>query len=514
MRRLFIALLALLLLAGCAVNPVTGRTELALISESQEIALGRQHYTPTQQMQGGPYNADPELTRYVNAVGQRLARVSDRPDLPYEFVVINDSTPNAWALPGGKIGINRGLLVEMDSEGELAAVLSHEIVHAAARHGARNVERGLMLQVGVMAVGASMRDQRHGQLVVAGAGLGAGLIAARYSREAEREADHYGMIYMSRAGYDPAAAITLQETFVRLAEERRSNWLAGLFASHPPSQERVEANRATAASLPAGGRVGQDEYRLRIATLTRAQEAYEQHDEGRQALHQGDHAKALRLAGQALAQKPNEALFHGLRGDALYAAGRHDEALAAYDTAIAHNRDFFHFWLQRGLLRNELGDRSGAREDLAASNRLLPTSVAHNALGRLALAAGDRGTAISHFTTAAEARGSEGDEARRMLARLQLGSEPARFIDASGSLDGQGRLLITVHNRAALPVRDIVLQVRQHDAQGRPTGQQRIAVRGPLAAGATVRATTGLGPLSREALARLSVQVVEARLVE
>ena len=141
---IFSGLLLAALITGCAVNPVTGRNELSLLDETQEINLGTNQYGPTQQSQGGPYTADPELSKYVSKVGQRLARVSDR-SLPYEFVIIDDSTPNAWALPGGKIGINRGLLVRLNSEAELAAVLSHEIVHAAARHSAKSIERGLLV---------------------------------------------------------------------------------------------------------------------------------------------------------------------------------------------------------------------------------------------------------------------------------------------------------------------------------------------------------------------------------
>ena len=112
----------LLCLAGCAVNPVTGKNELALVSESSEISIGTKQYLPSRQMQGGDYNTVPEIATYVKRVGQKLAAVSDR-QLPYEFNVINDSTPNAWALPGGKIVINRGLLVELNSEAELAAPL-------------------------------------------------------------------------------------------------------------------------------------------------------------------------------------------------------------------------------------------------------------------------------------------------------------------------------------------------------------------------------------------------------
>ena len=131
--KLFIfVVLASCLATGCAVNPVTGKNELSIISESQELAIGAQQYGPSQQSQGGIYSVDLALTDYVNEVGQRLAAVSDR-KLPYEFIVLNDSVPNAWALPGGKIAINRGLLMPLDSEADLAAVLRHEIVHAAAR---------------------------------------------------------------------------------------------------------------------------------------------------------------------------------------------------------------------------------------------------------------------------------------------------------------------------------------------------------------------------------------------
>ena len=155
----FSALLAIAFVGGCTTNPVTGQQELALVSTEQEIALGRKNYGPYRQAEGGDYVLEPALTRYVNEVGQKLARVSDR-KLPYEFSVINDSTPNAWALPGGKIAINRGLLVELGSEAELAAVLGHEIVHAAARHTAQGIQRGWLLDGTLMAAGIALGGQR------------------------------------------------------------------------------------------------------------------------------------------------------------------------------------------------------------------------------------------------------------------------------------------------------------------------------------------------------------------
>src|SRR5690606_22054392 len=129
--------------------------------------------------------------------------------------------------------------VELENEAELAAVLGHEVVHAAARHGAQAVTRGTLLQGALIAGAIAGSRTEYGNLVVGGAQLGAQLINQSYGRDAERESDHYGIPYMLEAGYDPRAAITLREKFVRLSEGRNPGWLEGLFSSHPPSQERV-----------------------------------------------------------------------------------------------------------------------------------------------------------------------------------------------------------------------------------------------------------------------------------
>lgn len=423
LHRVFVLVLLALVLTACAVNPVTGQRELALLSEREEVAIGEQHYGTTQQSMGGRYTTDEALNRYINDVGQRLAEVSDRPQLPYEFVVINDSTPNAWALPGGKIGINRGLLLEMDSESELAAVLGHEIVHAAARHGAQRVERGMLLQAGIMAVGigASAAERDIGPLLVAGAGIGATLIMQRYSRHHELEADRFGMEYMARAGYDPQGAVDLMETFLRMHDRGDPSWLEGLFASHPPSRERLEANRQTAQELQSQCgecRIGRDTYQQAIAGLRERQEAFEAHDRAREALKAGDTGEALRLVDRAVQRHPDEAIFHGLRGDILAVQGRHDQAVRAYDRALERNEQYFAFHLGRGMAHNELGNRSQARRDLERSNDLLPNAVAHNALGKLALAAGDTDRARGHFTLAAQSNSPEGREAQAQLQQL------------------------------------------------------------------------------------------------
>lgn len=301
MRRYLVSVLLIVaFISGCAVNPVTGKKEIQFVSEAQEVALGIQNYEPSRQMQGGDYAIEPALTQYVQQIGNRLAAVSHRPDLPYEFTVLNNSVPNAWALPGGKIAINRGLLLELGSEAELAAVMGHEIVHATARHGAKSMERGMLLQGALLAVQLSARDNRYANFIVGGAQVGAMLISQRYGREAELDSDLYGMGYMSQVGYSPSAAVDLQETFVRLSEGRQTDWLSGLFASHPPSAERVARNRETAATLPDSGEYGRERYQRAIAGIMANKEAYEKYDKAIELANEQQVDQARALANEAL----------------------------------------------------------------------------------------------------------------------------------------------------------------------------------------------------------------------
>ncbi|MCB2182884.1 MAG: M48 family metalloprotease [Desulfobulbaceae bacterium] len=459
----------LLFLAACAVNPVTGNRELALVGQQQEIAIGSKQYEPGRQMQGGDYISDPELSAYVNSVGQKLAAVSDRP-LPYEFKILNNSTPNAWALPGGKLVVNRGLLLELGSEAELAAVLSHEIVHAAARHGAKSMERGMLLQGALLATSLAVSNSDYAGLAVGGAQLTAGLITQKYSRNAELEADYYGMQYMKKAGYDPQSAVALQETFVRLSEGKRSNWLAGLFASHPPSPERVEANRKTALTLGGNGFTGARIYQQKISHLKRVAPAYKAFDEAQKALQQKDTGKALALADQALKIEPNEALFYGLKGDIFFGQNKYNEALQNYDRAIYLNDHFFNFYLQRGLTREKLGDRQGAGEDLKRSTNLLPTATAYKNLGDFSLAAGNRTEAKTLFQTAAASESPDGEAALLSFIRLDLADNPGKYLVIRASRETKnGWTALSLTNSSPFAIRDVNFQVRYVTAAGKVT---------------------------------------------
>ena len=449
-----------LILMGCAINPVTGQQELALMPEGMEIHLGEKKYAPSRQMHGGDYRLDSELSRYVNDVGQRLAAVSDR-QLPFEFTVLNNSTPNAWALPGGKIAINRGLLLELKSEAELAAVLGHEIVHAAARHGARRLERGLFLNGALLVVAVVMGSGDYSALALGGAGMGRELINQGYSRKAELEADRYGIVYMIRAGYDPRAAIGPQETFLRLAKEKRSNWLSGLFAGHPPSEERVKQNKATVAALkPENGIVGAARYRKKIAHLLKLKPAYEAYENGRRALKKGDYRTAKGQASEALRIEPREALFSCLLGDALTATGDQLRAMTCYNDAVEKDAVFFRHYLQRGLLSLKLGQRQHARQDLEKSLKLLPTADANHGMGHLTLAEGREHKAIRYFRKAADSPSEAGKAAALMLHRLDLPGNPDRYLKTSLKRR-KGCLEIIIQNPTSVPITRLDLMVEK-----------------------------------------------------
>lgn len=477
--RIFLASLGgILLLAACAKNPVTGKNDLLLVSEEWELQVGAQQYLPLRQQQGGDYVVDSSVEDYVRSVGQRLAAQSDR-KLPYEFNVINDSTPNAWALPGGKISINRGLLVELNSEAELAAVLGHEIVHAAAKHGAKGQTRGIGLQLGVMTASVIGARNGYGQQVQLLSSVGAQIINSQYGQGAELESDHYGMRYMAAAGYDPQGAVDLQRTFVKLSQGRQDNALSRLFASHPPSAKRVAENIKTAASLEKGGTRGQKQYRQKLARLFNTQDAYESFDKALAALEKGNTRQASALVRQALKEEPREAHFHTLVGDIAMAQKNLSAAKKSYDTAIALNDAYFYSYLQRGRINEAQKNTQAAQADYARSMKLLPTSTAQLALGQFAERAGKTQVAKRYYALAAQATGSEAEKAQRALLRLQptaaaantTASRDSRLLVRQG-VSKRGEFIVQLINQTPRPLTNIELGLRT--APGTPQRVQTV----------------------------------------
>ncbi len=508
-------------LVSCGVNPVTGKKEIQFVSEAQELAIGQQQYAPMQQVEGGDLDVLPELTTYVNGVGQKLAAVSDR-KLPYEFVVLDNSVPNAWALPGGKIAVNRGLLTELTSEAELAAVLGHEIVHAAARHGAKAQERGTMMQVGLAAaqIGAAVGglDAGLANLALSGSAIGLQMVQMKYGRDQELESDHYGMKYMKLAGYDPWGAVTLQETFVRLSSgkgAKQQGWLDGLFASHPPSQERVERNRATAAELGRGGVIGADTYAAHLAPLVAMKPGYDKYDEAVAAARKKEFDRANALALEATRLLPKEGRAQQLLGDIAIAQKNPQKALGYFRKAESLNPDYFGSHLGVGIASYQLGDKTAATTAFERSAKLLPTAPAAYYLGAIARDRGDKVAALQYFKTAAGSDSSYGKEAAEEYVRLDLPEHPGNYVAAGVQTDASGKAYVIIENRAPAALANIVVTPVLVDANGRIMQQgSAVQFRGPVPAGQRASAAISTGNLTAEQLQSLKARVDSARLAQ
>lgn len=362
------------------MNPATGSRELRLTSRATEIRIGERYYDEALQKQGGGFSVDLASSEYVAEVGRKLAAVSERPDLPYEFTVINSSEAHAWSLPGGKIAITRGLLTELQSEAELAAVVGHQIAHAAARHDTKVYEWDIAKSVTVTA--AAIGATFFGVPLIAAVpflirtgSTSEWLTHRAHSDGQEIEADRLAMNYMLQTGYDPRAASDLLS---RIASDRSSTSVS-LLQSHPLSMERLGSAQMLVYRLDvAGTEWGErysERYQREMSWLKQMQSAYADYDAGYASYHEDDFEAALALAQRAINSVPEEARFHELEAEVLVAEGRYQHALESYDAAVALDPEYARAYLGRASTRRALGDFQGAQEDFGTSYRLDPSAT-------------------------------------------------------------------------------------------------------------------------------------------
>jgi metalloendopeptidase OMA1, mitochondrial len=236
--------LAVALLGGCYTVPETGRRSLMLVSSGEELQLGASEFKNVQSQQR--VSADPALNARVRRVGERIARAvgGDLPSAQWEFVVFDDPAEiNAFALPGGKVGVYSGLLRVARTDDELAVVMGHEIGHVTARHGSERLSQALLVALGGLALDAGLKDSRSRDtwLAAYGAGATVGLVLP-YSRLNENEADEIGLIYAAKAGYDPRAGITFWQRM--LDEGKGKAKLPPFLSTHPTDERRIEHLRS------------------------------------------------------------------------------------------------------------------------------------------------------------------------------------------------------------------------------------------------------------------------------
>ncbi len=396
-------------LAGCATDPVTGRNRMMLVGEGYERDVDRQ-WAPHQFSADYGSVQDPGLNAYVTSVGQRLTPHTHRPGMPYNMRVVNAVNVNGYTFPAGSVALTRGLLLSLNNEAEMAAVLGHEFGHVSAVHAREQMQKGMLVMAIVAGVGIYLEHEKvkYADLAVGLGAVGANLLLMRYSRENEREADDLGMQYLVKGGYTPQGMVGVMDGF-RAMQKTKPGAIDLLFATHPMSDERY-ATAAQRVRTTYAGAAGNPDYRDRYmdqtAGLRRQRGAIEAMQQGEssmmakrlgeaegqfsRALTQApdDYAANLLMAKCLVAQNkngaaqrflekarsvyPEEAQVYNLEGVNQLQQRRFDAALAAFDVyerKLPGNPNTIFF---KGFCNESMGRRQAAAQEYLRYNQIAP----------------------------------------------------------------------------------------------------------------------------------------------
>ena len=376
-RRNFMRLMSLSaagLLAGCAANPVTGRQQLMLVSEEKEISIDKQNSPHQFSADYGPVQ-DGALNGFINQTGKRIADGSHRPHMPFSFRVVNANYVNAYAFPGGSIACTRGILLSLENEAELAALLGHELGHVNARHTAEQMSKGMLTQAVVGGFSMLAGSQGAlGQLASQLGMIGAGALLASYSRDNEREADALGMEYMVRTGYSPKGMIGLMD-ILRSQSEHNPSAIELMFSTHPMSDERYrtalnnsQSKYRSAANLP----VYRERYMDNTSRLRTLKGAVEEMQKGERLMGEKKFGEAEARLKNALKMAPDDYTCLVLLSKSNLIQERYRQGIAYAEKAQrVYPQEAQAYYLSGfGKLISE--DFSGAYQELNTYEKLLP----------------------------------------------------------------------------------------------------------------------------------------------
>ncbi|UCV03970.1 M48 family metalloprotease [Dechloromonas denitrificans] len=372
-RRQVLGLFGAAALSGCASSPVGGGAILVGMSEDEEKNVDRK-VAPQQFSQDlGPVQ-DASLNGYLGSVGQRLDANTHRPQMPYSYRVLNANYVNAYTFPGGAVGVTRGILVDLDNEAELAALLGHELGHVNARHAAQRQGQAMVTQIAVSGANLIGSAAGYGGLVDLGTKLGASVLLSSYSRDNEREADALGQEYMVRAGYPASGMVGLQQLLVDQQKEAPS-MLQTMFSTHPMSSERRDTAKQLAESKYAASNkreVGRERFMDNTAALRRIKPTIEACQRGETAMAGKQYGKAEEQFRAALKSTPRDYAANLLMAKCLSVQDKDAQALEYARTATAIYPQEAQAHKLAGVLALGQRDPAGAYEQLDRYDRLLP----------------------------------------------------------------------------------------------------------------------------------------------
>ncbi len=360
---------------GCATDPITGKKQLMLVSEDTEIQIDRQ-YAPIQISSDYGVTQDRQLNNYVSQVGTKMVAKTHRTHMPYTFQVVNATYVNAYAFPGGTIATTRGIMLSLENEAELAALLGHELGHVNARHSAEQMSKGMLTQavVGGVSALAGTQSEALGDLANQLGQVGAGALLASYSRDNEREADALGMQYMVDAGYGSEGFVGLMQMLNSMSKHK-STTVDLLFATHPMSQERYNTAVQMANSQYASAKnrpLYRERYMDHTAGLRAKKTAIEEIQKGDKLLAQRKYDAASGHYRRALKKAPNDyvalcQMSISNLAQKKYAVGRQYAEMA--QKAYPHEAQAYHL---RGFSKIQLKDFEGAYAEFNTFDQLLP----------------------------------------------------------------------------------------------------------------------------------------------
>jgi len=361
--------------AGCATNPVTGKKQLMLVSEDQEIQIDKQ-YSPYQFSADYGTVQDNALNDYVNRTGRNMTQRTHRTHMPYNFRVVNATYVNAYAFPGGSIACTRGIMLGLDNEAELAALLGHELGHVNARHTAEQMSKGMLTQmvVGGLSVAAGSAGAGYGQLASQLGQIGAGALLASYSRSNEREADALGMEYMVQSGYSAEGMVGLMDLLQSLGKHK-PNAIELMFATHPMSDERYQTAVQTANTKYKAAKskpLYRERYMDHTAKLRALKGAIDEMQKGQMEMSQKKFSAADTHFRAALKKAPND--YAGLvlmstnqLVQKKWAVGRQYAEMA--QQVYPQEAQAYHL---SGFAKIQLKDYDGALQEFNAYDKALP----------------------------------------------------------------------------------------------------------------------------------------------
>lgn len=365
-----------------------------LVSEEQEIGIGKESAPSLMWEFGGPYH-DRQIEAYLESITRQIWQRSERPHLPMKFHVQNTSVPNAFALPG-YVAITRGLLAEMQNEAQFAAVIGHEAGHVMARHSAQRLSRMTLQQLG-LAVGAAAFEGRSGgdALLQVGA-VGSSLLLLKYDRGQEIQADRLGVKYMAMLGYDPLQAIYAHNVLEKAVNDylRRmgkskdeDSFVSEMLSTHPRTDVRISEIQAMINELPPhtvrGDGRSAERFQAETKKLREINKIYFIYDEAENHYRKENFSAAEKSVRKALEADSSQASFHNLLGFVELQQKRYSDAEGAFRKALSLDNGYQPSWYGSGLVRFFQEDYRQAVREFKKSLDLYPGHAqTHFGLGK------------------------------------------------------------------------------------------------------------------------------------